>query len=153
MKKSDNIELIATNRRAIFDYEIFDTYVAGIELKGPEIKSIRERHVNINSAFVKIENGEAFVYGMQITPYRYNTSVVLDPFRVRKLLLNKNEIKRINSQIEKKGFTVVVLELFLKNGWAKLKIAVAKGRKKQNKKEYIKERDIKREIKKEFGFN
>lgn len=153
MKKNDNIELIAVNRRAKFDYEIFDTYIAGIELKGPEIKSIRQRHVNINSAFVKIENGETFVYGMQITPYKYNTSVVLDPFRVRKLLLNKNEIKRISSQIEKKGFTAIVLELFLKNGWAKLKIAVAKGRKKQNKKEYLKERDIQKEIKRELGFN
>lgn len=151
MKKKNEIELIALNRRAKFDYEIFDTYIAGIELKGPEIKSIRQRHVNINSAFVKIENGEAFVYGMQITPYKYNTSIVLDPFRIRKLLLNKNEIKRINSQIEKKGFTAIVLELFLKDGWAKLKIGIAKGRKKQNKKEYLKERDIKRETKKELG--
>lgn len=152
MKKNDKVELIATNRRAKFDYEIFDTYIAGIELKGPEIKSIRERHVNINSAFVKIENGEAFVYGMQISPYQFNTSISLDPFRVRKLLLNKNEIRRISLQIEKKGYTVVVLELFLKNGWAKLKIAVAKGRKKYNKKEYLRQKAIERETKRELGF-
>ena len=152
MKKTDRIEVIAINRRANFDYEIFDTYVAGIQLKGPEIKSIRERHVNINSSFVRIEKGEAFVYGMQITPYKFNTSISLDPFRVRKLLLHKNEINRIQSQIEKKGFTVVVLELFLKNGWAKLKIGIAKGRKKYNKKEYLKERDIQRETKREIGF-
>ncbi|MCX7905901.1 MAG: SsrA-binding protein SmpB [Elusimicrobiales bacterium] len=151
MKKNDKLELIATNRRAKFDYEIFDTYIAGIELKGPEIKSIRQRHVNINSAFVKIENGEAFIYGMQINPYKFNTSIILDPFRKRKLLLNKNEIKKIESQIEKKGFTIIVLELFLKNGWAKLKIAIAKGKKKYNKKEYLKERDIKRETKREIG--
>ncbi|MCX7641571.1 MAG: SsrA-binding protein SmpB [Elusimicrobiales bacterium] len=151
MKKNEKVELIATNRRAKFDYEIFDIYTAGIELKGPEIKSIRQKHVNINSAFIKIENGEAFVYGMQITPYQYNTSIILDPFRKRKLLLHKNEIKRIKSQVEKKGFTIIVLELFLKNGWAKLKIAIARGKKKYNKKDYLKERDIRRETKKEIG--
>lgn len=152
MKKNNKVEVIATNRRARFDYEIFDTYIAGIALKGPEIKSIRQKHVNINSAFVKIENNEAFVYGMQITPYVFNTSISLDPFRVRKLLLHKNEIKKINSQIEKKGFTVIVLELFLQNGWAKLKIAVAKGRKKYDKKEYLREKDIERETKSDLGF-
>lgn len=152
MKKNERIETICTNRRAFFDYEIIDTYIAGIELKGPEIKSIRLRHVNINSAFVKIENGEAFVYGMQINPYQYNTSVSLDPFRKRKLLLTKNEIKRIASNTDKKGLTVIVLELFLKNGWAKLKIALAKGKKKYNKKEIIKNRDIERQTKRELGF-
>ncbi len=152
MKKNDRVEIITTNRRAYFDYEIIDVYIAGIELKGPEIKSIRNRHVNINSAFIKIENSQAFIYGMQINPYQYNTSLMLDPFRVRKLLLTKKEIKKLATQTEKRGFTIIPLELFLKNGWAKLKIAVAKGRKKYNKKEIIKERDIQRQTKKELGF-
>lgn len=150
MKKNPSIEIITTNRRAYFDYEILDTYIAGIELKGPEIKSIRERHVNINSAFVKVENDEAFIYGMQISPYKYNTVVDIDPFRKRKLLLNKNEIRRIDSQIQKKGFTVIPLELFLKNGWAKIKIAVARGKKKYDKREEIKKRDIEREMRREI---
>ncbi|MGC8867763.1 MAG: SsrA-binding protein SmpB [Elusimicrobiales bacterium] len=151
MKKNEKI-VITTNRRAYFDYEVIDVYIAGIELKGPEIKSIRNRAVNINSAFIKLKNGEAFIYGMQISPYQYNTSITLDPFRVRKLLLKKNEIRRIVSQTEKKGLTIIPLELFLKNGWAKLKIAIAKGRKKYNKKELLKQRDIERQTKKELGF-
>ncbi len=151
MKKNEKI-VITTNRRAYFDYEVIDVYIAGIELKGPEIKSIRNRAVNINSSFIKLKNGEAFIYGMQISPYQYNTSITLDPFRVRKLLLKKNEIRRIVSQTEKKGLTIIPLELFLKNGWAKLKIAIAKGRKKYNKKELLKQRDIERQTKKELGF-
>ena len=152
MKKRNDFKLITTNRRARFDYEIFDEYIAGIVLYGSEIKSIRLGHVSINSAFIKIENEEAFIYGMQITPYKYETIRKLDEFRKRKLLLQKSEIRKLKNISEKKGYTIIPLELFLKNGWAKLKIAVAKGRKHFNKKEYIKERDIKRETKKELGY-
>jgi len=152
MKKNQDFEIIATNRRARFDYEILDEYIAGIVLYGSEIKSIRLRQVNINSAFIKIENDEAFIYGMQITPYKYETIRKIDEFRKRKLLLHKSEIRKLKNQSEKKGYTIIPLELFLKKGWAKLKIAVAKGRKNVDKKEYIKERDIERETKRDLGY-
>ncbi len=151
MKKKENIETITTNRRAKFDYEIFETYTAGLVLLGPEIKSIRLRQVNINSSFIKIENDEAFIYGMQISPYQFNTIKLIDEFRKRKLLLHKSEIRKLKSYTERKGFTIIPLELFLKNGWAKLKIAVARGRKKFNKKEYLKEKDIERQTRRELG--
>lgn len=150
MKKKNEIEVISLNRRARFDYEIIETYIAGLSLLGPEIKSIRLKHVNINSSFAKVENNEVFLYGMQISPYEFNTIKTIDEFRTRKLLLKKNEIKRLKSYTDKKGYSLIPLELFLKNGWAKIKLAVAKGRKQYNKKEYIKERDIKRELKKDF---
>jgi len=149
MKKKENFQLISTNRRAKFDYEISQAYTAGIVLLGPEIKSIRLKHVNINSAFAKVENGEVFIYGMQIPPYKFNTMRSIDEFRKRKLLLNRNEIKRIKNYIDKKGYSLIPLELFLKNGWAKLKIAIAKGRKKFDKKEYLKEKDIERQTRQE----
>jgi len=149
MKKKENFQLISTNRRAKFDYEISQTYTAGIVLLGPEIKSIRLKHVNINSAFAKVENGEVFIYGMQIPTYKFNTMRSIDEFRKRKLLLNRNEIKRIKNYIDKKGYSLIPLELFLKNGWAKLKIAIAKGRKKFDKKEYLKEKDIERQTRQE----
>jgi len=152
MKKKENFEIIATNRRARFDYEIFDEYIAGIVLYGSEIKSIRLRQVNINSAFIRIENDEAFIYGMQISPYKFETVRKIDEFRKRKLLLHSSEIKKLKNQSERKGYTIIPLELFIKNGWAKLKIAVGRGRKKFDKKEYLKERDIEKEIKKDLGY-
>ncbi|MEW6013639.1 MAG: SsrA-binding protein SmpB [Elusimicrobiota bacterium] len=152
MKKKDNFETISTNRRAKFDYEIIETYVAGIALLGPEIKSVRLKQVNINSAFAKVENDEVFIYGMQISPYRFNTVQSIDEFRKRKLLLTKNEIKRIKSQTEKKGYSLIPLEIFIKNGWAKIKLAIARGRKKFDKKEYLKEKDIERETRREIKY-
>lgn len=150
MKKNEKIEVIVTNRRAKFDYEVIETYTAGIVLLGPEIKSIRERHVNLNSAFAKVQNGEVFLYGMQISPYKYNTLKNIDEFRVRKLLLNKSEIRKLQNYTEKQGYTLIPLNLFLKNGWAKITLGVCRGRKKYNKKELLKERAIKREAEREF---
>ncbi|MEF3279428.1 MAG: SsrA-binding protein SmpB [Elusimicrobiota bacterium] len=152
MKKKGEIEIIATNRRARFDYEILETYTAGIVLLGPEIKSIRLKHVNMNSGFAKVENEEVFLYGMQISPYEYNTIHNIDEFRKRKLLLKKREIKRLKSQTEKKGYSIIPLEIFLKNGWAKIKLAVGKGRKKFDKKEYLKEKDIEKQTRRELNY-
>jgi SsrA-binding protein len=150
MKKRDEKEIVATNRRARFDYEIIETYTAGIALLGPEIKSVRLKHINLNSAFAKIENDEVFLYGAQISAYEFNTIKSIDEFRTRKLLLKRNEIRRIKAQTEKKGYSLIPLEMFLEHGWAKIKLAVARGRKRYDKKEYLKEKDIQRQTRKEL---
>jgi len=150
MKNSNKIETISQNRRARFDYEIIDTFEAGISLKGPEVKSLREKAVNLNQSFARVENDEVLLYGMQISPYKYNTILNLDPLRTRKLLLKKQEIKKIKNLTEQKGYTLIPLEIYFKNGWAKISIAVAKGKKTFNKKEKIKEKDIERETRREL---
>jgi SsrA-binding protein len=150
MKNRNKIETISQNRRARFDYEIIDTFEAGISLKGPEVKSLREKAVNLNQSFARVENGEVLLYGMQISPYKYNTILNLDPLRTRKLLLKKQEIKKIKNSTEQKGYTLIPLEIYFKNGWAKVSIAVAKGKKTFNKKEKIKEKDIERETRREL---
>jgi SsrA-binding protein len=150
MKNRNKIETISQNRRARFDYEIIDTFEAGISLKGPEVKSLREKAVNLNQSFARVENDEVLLYGMQISPYKYNTILNLDPLRTRKLLLKKQEIKKIKNLTEQKGYTLIPLEIYFKNGWAKISIAVAKGKKTFNKKEKIKEKDIERETRREL---
>ena len=132
------------NRKAKYDYEIHDTYEVGIVLTGNEIKSVRKGSVNLKDSYVVIKNSEAYILNMHITNYD-KSYINEDETRTRKLLLHKDEIIKINDKISIKGFTLVPLKLYFKNGKAKLEIGVAKGKHTYDKKESIKERDIKRD--------
>ena len=132
------------NRKAKYDYEIYDTYEVGIALTGNEIKSVRKGSVNLKDSYIIIKNSEAYILNMHIT--NYDKAVFKEEeTRTRKLLLHKDEILKINDKISIKGFTIVPLRLYFKNGKAKLEIGVAKGKHTYDKKESIKERDIKRD--------
>ncbi|BDD05770.1 SsrA-binding protein [Aureibacter tunicatorum] len=135
------------NKRANFEYEILDTFVAGVVLKGTEIKSIRESKVSLTDAFCVVDRGEVYVKQMHITPFSHGTDQNHDETRVRKLLLNKKEITKINSKLEEKGLTLIVRRLFINDrGYAKLELGLAKGKKLHDKRESIKEKDIKRDL-------
>jgi SsrA-binding protein len=142
---SDSVNI--KNRQASFQYELLDKYVSGIALKGTEIKSIREGKVNLQDGYVYFSNEEAFVRGVNISPFAQGTHYNHEAARERKLLLKKTEIKRLKAQVEEKGLTVVPIRLFINDrGYAKLEIAVGRGKKNHDKRESIKERDIKREL-------
>ena len=145
-------KVISTNRKAFHDFLIFDKFIAGIVLTGTEIKSIRKGMLNLKDSFAKIEDNEMFLYGMHISPYDQGNRYNHEPDRVRKLLLNKREILKIQDKVKKDGVTIVPLELFLTNGFAKLEIGLAKGKKLYDKREAItkktQERDIARLMKK-----
>jgi SsrA-binding protein len=133
------------NRKARYDYEIFDCYEAGIELTGTEIKSIRNGSCNLKDSYVIIRNNECFILNMHITNYDKGSIFNAPETRTRKLLLHKDEILKLSQKIEIKGYTLVPLKLYFKNGKAKLEIGVAKGKHTYDKKEAIKEKDIKRD--------
>lgn len=143
--------MISTNRKAFHDYLIFDKFDAGIVLTGTEIKSVRKGMFNLKDSFAKIEDGEAFLYNMHISPYEYGNRFNHEPDRKRKLLLNKQEIMKILGKIKKENYTIVPLELYLSHGFAKIEIGLAKGKKLYDKREAItkktQERDIARSTK------
>ena len=144
-------KVISTNRKAFHDFLIFDKFIAGIVLTGTEIKSIRKGTVNLKDSFAKIEDNEMFLYGMHISPYEQGNRFNHKPERVRKLLLQKREILKIQDKVKKDGVTLVPLELFLTRGFAKIEIGLAKGKKIYDKREAItkktQERDIARLVK------
>lgn len=144
-------KVVSTNRKAFHDYLIFDKFVAGIVLTGTEIKSIRKGMLNLKDSFAKIEAGEVFLYNMHISPYEQGNRYNHKPDRVRKLLLNKKEIMKIEVKIKKENYTIVPLELFLSHGFAKIEIGLAKGKKLYDKRESIAKktqvRDIARSMK------
>jgi SsrA-binding protein len=140
-------KIIATNRKAKFEYFLLDRYEAGIALKGSEIKSIRAGKVSITEAYVQITYLNAWLVNANISPYDPASHENHDPIRNRRLLLNKREIKEIGEGIQKKGLTVIPVELYLKDGLAKLNIALAKGKKLYDKRNSITEREIQRELK------
>jgi SsrA-binding protein len=135
------------NKQAGFQYELLDKYVAGIVLKGTEIKSIREGKVNLQDGYCYLNNGEIFAKGINITTYAQGTHYNHEAARERKLLLKKMEIKKLEGKVEEKGLTLIPTRLFInERGYAKLEIALAKGKKVHDKRDSIKERDIKREL-------
>lgn len=135
------------NRQASFQYELLDKFVAGMVLKGTEIKSIREGKVNLQDGHCYFNNGELFVKGINITPYDQGTHYNHEAARERKLLLKRAELKRLETKSEEKGLTMVPLRLFINDrGYAKLEIALARGKKIHDKRQTIKERDVKREL-------
>ena len=146
----DSIKLIANNKKAYHDYFIEDTYEAGIALAGTEVKSLRSGKCSIKEAFVRVENGEVYVYGMHITPYEKGNIFNKDPLRVRKLLLHKSQIQKLIGNSAEKGYTIVPLQVYFSNGRAKIEIGLAKGKKLYDKRQDIAKKDQKREAEKEL---
>ncbi len=130
-------KVVSTNRKAFHDFLIFDKFIAGIVLTGTEIKSIRKGTINLKDSFAKIEDNEVFLYGMNISPYEQGNRYNHKPDRVRKLLLNKREILKIQDKVKKDGVTIIPLELFLTHGFAKIELGLAKGKKLYDKREAI----------------
>ncbi len=145
MPRNKAVLQINTNRKAFHEYFILETFDAGLELLGAEIKSLREKECSLEGAFVRVDKGEAWLINMYIKPYAYNTHTALEPTRTRKLLLNKREINKLTSAAQTQGQTIVPLEVFIRNGWAKVKIALAKGKKLYDKRETQKKKDLARE--------
>ena len=142
------IKIIALNKKASYDYFLFDTYEAGLVLEGSEIKSIRDGKVNLKDSYVQVKHKEAFIINMHIANYEKAGVFLPVTTRTRKLLLNKVEINKIDGKINEKGYTLVPTKLYLKNGYAKLEIALAKGKKNYDKRESEKNKDINRNINK-----
>ena len=144
------IKIIATNKKAHFNYFLSDFLECGIELKGTEIKSLRVNGDSIGDSYVVIRNGEAEIINMHIKAYEQGNIFNHDPLRNRKLLLHKREIRNIEMKINREGYTVVPTKIYLSKGKAKVEIALAKGKKNYDKRETIRKRDIEREIAKEY---
>ncbi len=139
------VKVVATNRKAKHDYEIIETYEAGIALTGTEIKSVRAGRVNLQDGFVLIKDGEAWLMNVHISPYQHGSLFNHEPRRPRKLLLHKWEINRLAGRVKEKGWTIVPLRMYIKNGWAKVEIALVRGRKQYDKRREIAKREFERE--------
>jgi SsrA-binding protein len=142
-------KVVCQNRRARHEYFIEETFEAGMILEGPEVKSLRDGRGNLVDSYARIKNGEVFLYNMHISPYPFAHHVDLDPKRTRKLLLSKREIKRLMGKTEEKGYTMIPLKVYFSKGWAKAQIGLAKGKKKPDKRQAIKEKDLQREMERE----
>ncbi|MBO4788168.1 MAG: SsrA-binding protein SmpB [Lachnospiraceae bacterium] len=147
---NDSIRQVANNKKAFHDYFIEEQYEAGIALHGTEVKSIRMGHCSIKEAYVRIEKGEALIYGMHISPYEKGNLFNRDPLRVRKLLLNRHEINKIGGKMQEKGYTLVPISVYLKGNLVKLTIGVAKGKKLYDKRETSAKKDMQREAERDF---
>lgn len=150
MAKGQGTKLIANNKKAYHDYFILDTYEAGIALHGTEVKSLRMGQCSIKEAFIRIENGEMFIYGMHISPYEKGNIFNKDPLRTRKLLLHKNEILKMLGKMKEKGIAVIPLKVYLKGSLVKVEIGLARGKKLYDKRDDIAKKDQKREAEREF---
>jgi SsrA-binding protein len=139
-------KVIATNRKAYHEYFIDETYEAGVVLSGTEIKSVRAGKVSLREGYVKITNGEAWLIDVHISPYEHGSYYNLEPTRSRKLLLHRDEITRLRSKVNERGFTMVPLRVYLKGGLAKVEVGLARGKKLYDKRDSIAERDAKRQI-------
>ena len=150
MAKGKGTKLIAQNKKAYHDYFIEEKHEAGIVLHGTEVKSMRMGKCSIKEAFIRIENGEVFVYGMHVSPYEKGNIFNKDPLRVKKLLLHKQEINKLMGKIAEKGYTLVPLQVYFKDGNAKVEIGLAKGKKMYDKRQDIARKDQRREAEKEL---
>jgi len=139
-------KIIATNRKAHFNYAILESFEAGIELRGTEVKSIRNGLASLNDSFAKAEGGEIFLYNMHIAPYEFGNIANVDSVRSRKLLLHKRQIRHLSEEISTKRLTLVPLKLYFKNGIAKIELGLAKGKQAYDKREAIKKRESDREL-------
>lgn len=146
----EQTKLIANNKKAYHDFFILDTYEAGIALHGTEVKSLRMGKCSIKESFIRIENGEVFIYGMHISPYEKGNIFNKDPLRVKKLLLHKAEINKLLGKIKEKGMSVVPLKVYLKGSLVKVEIGLAKGKKLYDKRDDIAKKDQKREAERDF---
>ena len=143
-------KLIANNKKAYHDYEILETYEAGIDLAGTEVKSMRMGKCSIKEAYVRIDDMQAFVYGMHISPYEKGNIFNRDPLRTRRLLLHKNEIRKLFGEVQQKGVTIVPLKVYFSGQYVKVLIGVARGKKLYDKRRDIAKKDMKREAERDF---
>lgn len=143
-------KLIANNKKAYHDYFIDETYEAGIALHGTEVKSMRMGKCSIKESFIRIENGEVYVYGMHVSPYEKGNIFNKDPLRIKKLLLHKYEINKLAGKVAEKGLTLVPLQVYFKEGKVKVEIGLARGKKLYDKRQDIAKKDQRREAEKEF---
>ncbi len=149
-KGKETQKLIANNKKAYHDYFIDETYEAGIALHGTEVKSMRMGKCSIKESFIRIENGEVFVYGMHVSPYEKGNIFNKDPLRVKKLLMHKYEINKLTGKIKEKGYTLVPLQVYFKEGKVKVEIGLARGKKLYDKRQDIAKKDQRREAEKEL---
>jgi len=150
-KEKQALVQVATNRKALHNYHITDTFEAGVCLTGAEVKSMRDRQVSMEQSFARLDGEEAFLHNLNIKPYKFDHSLsVYDPARTRKLLLSRAELKKLVGRVSIKGSTIVPLEIYFKNGWAKVKLGLAEGKKAVDKRDDIKKKDIEREVRREF---
>jgi len=139
------VKLVCQNKKARHDYFIDEVMEAGMVLLGAEVKSLREGRASLVDSYARVKRGEVFVYNVHITPYSHSHHVKLDPLRPRKLLLNKKEIKRLIGKTEEKGYTLIPTKIYFTRGRAKIEVALAKGKRKYDKRHALKERELKRE--------
>ena len=150
MSAKEAIKLVANNKKAYHDYFIEEKYEAGIELFGTEVKSIRQGKCSIKEAYVNIDNGEAFVEGMNVSPYEKGNIFNREPLRRRRLLLHKREIMKLAGQVQAKGYTLMPLQVYFKNGRVKIEIGLARGKKLYDKRDDLRKKALKRETERDF---
>lgn len=153
MSKNNGNKILAENRKAFHDYEMLEKYCAGVVLTGTEIKSIRKGLVNLKDGFARIEGGEIWLYNVHISPYENGNRYNHEPLRVRKLLLTKQELKKLMGKIKESGLAIVPLNIHLQNGFAKVEIALAKGKTLHDKRDAISKKTVKREIEKAVKYD
>lgn len=146
----DNFKLVANNKKAYHDYFIDEKFECGIELFGTEVKSLRMGKCSIKEAFIRIDKGEVFAYGMHVNPYEKGNIFNKDPLRTKKLLLHRSEIDKLEGKIREKGYTLVPLQVYFKGSLAKMEIGLARGKKLYDKRQDIAKKDQKREVEREF---
>ena len=149
-KKDGGFKLVANNKKAYFDYFIEDKWEAGMELYGTEVKSVRMGKASIKESYIKIEKNEVFIYNMHISPYEKGNKITRDPVRVRKLLLHRSEINKLAGKIVEKGYTIVPLQVYMKNGLVKIEIGLGRGKKLYDKRQDIAKKDQRRENERDF---
>lgn len=148
----ESIKLIANNKKAYHDYFVDETYEAGIELFGTEVKSLRAGHCSIRQAYVEVKKGELFILGMHINPYEKGNIFNKDPYRERKLLLHKQEINKLSGKVALKGVSIIPLEVYFKGAKVKLKIGLCRGKKLYDKREALTKKEQKRSLERNFRF-
>ena len=151
MSREEGQKVVARNRKARHQFEVLETLEAGMELRGPEVKSIRAGHVSFQDSFARVERGEVWLYNLHISPYEQANRFNVEPTRPRKLLLGKHEIRRLASQVDEKGLTLVPLDIHFSRGFAKLTLAVGRGKKLHDKRETLKRREQEREAQRAMG--
>ncbi|HAA2963641.1 TPA_asm: SsrA-binding protein [Listeria monocytogenes] len=149
MPKGDG-KLVAQNKKARHDYAIEETFEAGIVLQGTEIKSVRNARVNLKDSYARIDKGEIFLHNMHISPYEQGNRYNHDPLRTRKLLLHKKQISRLIGETKESGYSIVPLKMYIKDCYAKVLIGVARGKKKYDKRQDLKQKEAKRDIERAF---
>lgn len=146
----ESVKLIANNKKAYHDYFIDETYETGIALHGTEVKSLRMGKCSIKESFIRVEHGEVFVYGMHISPYEKGNIFNKDPLRTRKLLMHKAEITKLAGKVAERGYTLMPLQVYFKNGRAKMEIGLCRGKKLYDKRQDIAKKDMRREVERDF---